>query len=101
MQLNGLIHLGSGACIGRCWDYGNYEPATAQFRVQASGPNGVVADNMAIVAEIEHGRHVVTAQEAPLYSVCPRQRFGHPVRAAKTDRRRNYVPGSDTGDEHF
>jgi len=70
VQLNGLIHLSSGACIGRCWDYGNYEPATAQFRVQASAPNGVVADNMDLVAEIEHGHHIVTAQEAPLYSVC-------------------------------
>jgi hypothetical protein len=70
VQLNGLIHIGSGACIGRCWDYGNYEPATAQFRVQASGPNGVVAGNTDLVAELEDGRHVVTAQEAPLYSVC-------------------------------
>ena len=71
VQLNGLIHIGSGACIGRCWDYGNYEPATAQFRIQASGPNKVVAGDMLEVAEIEHGRHVVTAQESPLYSVCP------------------------------
>jgi len=68
--MNGLIHVGSAACIGRCWDYGNYEPATGQFRVRVVGPNGVVADNMAIVAAIEAGRHVVTAAEAPLYSVC-------------------------------
>jgi len=71
VQLNGLIHIGSGACIGRCWNYGNYEPATAQFRVQAASPNKVVADNMVTVAEIEHGRHIVSVQEAPLYSVCP------------------------------
>ncbi len=71
MQLNGLIHIGSGACIGRCWNYGNYEPATAQFRVQAASPNKVVAGNMVTVGEIEHGRHIVTVQEAPLYSVCP------------------------------
>ncbi len=70
VQLNGLIHIGSGACIARCWDYGNYEPATAGFRVQTSAPNGVVAASMAIVAEIENGQHIVTAQEAPLYSVC-------------------------------
>lgn len=70
VQLNGLIHVGSGACIGRCWDYGNYEPATAQFRVQTTGPNKVVAGDMPVVAELEHGHHVVTAQEAPLYSVC-------------------------------
>jgi len=70
VQLNGLIHIGSGACIERCWDYGNYEPATAQFRVQAPGPNPVVAGDMSLVADLEQGRHVVTAPEAPLYSVC-------------------------------
>ena len=71
LQINGLIHVGSGVCIGRCFDYGNYEPATGQFRIQVAGPNGVVADNMGTVAELEEGRHIVTAQEAPLYSVCP------------------------------
>lgn len=70
VQLNGLIHVGSAACIGRCWDYENYEPATGQFRVRATGPNGVVAYDMAKVAEIEAGEHLVTAREAPLYSVC-------------------------------
>jgi len=69
--MNGLIHVGSAACIGRCWDFGNYEPATGQFRVRTSGPNGVVADNMDKVGELESGRHVVTAEEVPLYSVCP------------------------------
>jgi hypothetical protein len=70
-RLDGLIHAGSAACLGHCWDYGNYEPATGQFRIRVSGPNGVVVDNMRIVAEIESGRHVVTPQEAPLYNFCP------------------------------
>jgi hypothetical protein len=70
-SMNGLIHVGSAACIGHCWDFGNYEPATGQFRVRVSGPNGVVADNMDKVGELESGRHIVTAEEAPLYSVCP------------------------------
>ena len=70
-RLNGLIHVGSAACLGRCWDYGNYEPSTAQFRVRASAPNGVVVDDMQIVSDMEAGEHIVTAAEAPLYSVCP------------------------------
>jgi hypothetical protein len=70
IRLNGLIHVGSAPCIGHCWDYGNYEPSTGQFRVRASVPNGVVADDMRIVNEIETGKHIVTREEAPLYSVC-------------------------------
>lgn len=71
VRINGLIHVGSGVCIGRCWDYGNYEPSTAQFRARVFGPNGVVIDDMRKVAEIESGQHVVTTQEAPVFSVCP------------------------------
>jgi len=68
--LNGLVHIGSGACIGRCYDYANYEPATAQFRIRVNGENRVVAHTMNIVRDLEEGRHVVTATEAPIYSVC-------------------------------
>jgi hypothetical protein len=70
-RLNGLIHVGSAACLGRCWDYGNYEPASTQFRVRVSGPSKIIAGNTRTVAEIERGLHIVSVQEAPLYSVCP------------------------------
>ncbi len=69
-RLDGLIHVASGACLGRCWDYGNYEPASRAFRVRVSGPNHVVTDSTRTMADIESGKHVVTTQEAPLYSVC-------------------------------
>lgn len=75
-RINGLIHVGSTACLGRCWDYGNYEPSTGQFRIRVTGPNGVVADDMRTVGEIEAGRHVVTRDEAPLYNVCPSKALG-------------------------
>jgi len=69
-RLNGLGHAGAMACLGRCFDYGNYEPPTAQFRVRVTGPNNVVTDDSRTVAEIESGRHIVTSREAPLYTVC-------------------------------
>lgn len=71
IRLNGLIHVGSAACFGRCWDYGDYEPASAAFRVRVSGPSKIIAGSTRAVAEMEAGRHMVTPQEAPLYSVCP------------------------------
>jgi hypothetical protein len=69
-RLNGLQHVGAAACLGRCFDYGNYEPASGQFRVRVTGPNDVVTDDGRIVDEIESARHIVTPQEAPLYTVC-------------------------------
>jgi hypothetical protein len=73
-RLNGLEHAVAVACLGHCLDYGNYEASTAQFRVRVSGPNGVVASDIASVDEIGSGEHIVTAGEAPLYTVCaPKQ----------------------------
>jgi hypothetical protein len=70
-RLNALLHVADRACIGHCFSYGNYEPATRQFRIRVTGPNRVVAADMRVVQEIEEGQHIVTAAEDPLYSVCP------------------------------
>jgi hypothetical protein len=72
-RLNGLIHVGAAACWGHCFDYANYEPATAQFRIRVERPNPAAAPSMEIVQELEKGTHVVTSEEAPLYSICPTQ----------------------------
>jgi hypothetical protein len=69
-RLNGLEHAGAMACLGRCFDYGNYEPPSAAFRVRVSGPNGVVVSDMDTAGAITTGEHVVTPAEAPLYTVC-------------------------------
>jgi len=70
-RLNGLVHIGSGACLGHCFDYANYEASTGQFRIRVAGPNPFVAPTMKLVGEMESGQHIVTPAEAPLYSVCP------------------------------
>ena len=75
-RLNALIHVADRACIGRCFSYADYEPATGQFRIRIVGPNRVIAPNMTVVQEIEYGHHTVTPAEAPLYSVCPCQKEG-------------------------
>jgi hypothetical protein len=73
-RLNGLEHAVAGACLGRCFDYGNYEPPSAEFRVRVSGPNGVVVSDTVAVGEITTGEHTVTPGEAPLYIACaPKQ----------------------------
>jgi hypothetical protein len=69
-RLNGLEHAGAIACLGRCFDYGNYEAPSAAFRVRVSGPNGVVASDMDTAGAITVGEHMVTPGEAPLYTVC-------------------------------
>jgi len=78
-RLSPLLHVADRACIGRCFSYANYEPATAQFRIRVQGPNPVIAPTMQIVQEIEEGRHTVTQGEAPIYSVCQSTEASHPL----------------------
>jgi hypothetical protein len=72
-RLNPLVHVADRVCVAHCFSYGNYEPATGQFRIRIVGPNQVTAPNMTVVQDIEAGRHVVTPEEEPLYSLCVSQ----------------------------
>jgi hypothetical protein len=81
--LNGLVHVLDWACIGRCFDYGNYEPGTGQFRIRVLRRNQVVAPSIAIAQEIEFGHHIVAPDEAPLYSICPGPDSEQPLRLQK------------------
>ena len=67
---NALAHTVDRACIGHCFSYSNFEPATTHFRIRLAGSNRVAAPNMDIVREIEEGKHIVLSSEAPMYTVC-------------------------------
>ena len=69
-RVNGLGHVADRACIGHCYSYANYEPATAQFRIRATTEGGAASPSMQTVQEIERGQHIVTPAEAPLFAVC-------------------------------
>ncbi|HEV8412397.1 MAG TPA: hypothetical protein VGQ49_02300 [Bryobacteraceae bacterium] len=81
--LNSLVHVLDWACIGRCFDYANYEPGTGQFRIRVLRRNQVVAPTIAIAQEIEYGHHIVAPDEAPLYSICPGPDSEHRLRLQK------------------
>lgn len=67
----GMTHLVSRACIGHCFDYGNYEPATGQFRIHALPGNPVVLANIADVGSMLSGVYVVKASDLPLHALIP------------------------------
>ncbi len=69
-RINVLLHSADWACIGHCYSYADYEPATLAFRIQVDRPNSAVSTDMATVQDIEAGRHIVTPSESPIYSVC-------------------------------
>jgi hypothetical protein len=62
-------HLLDEACIGHCFAYGNYEPASTQFRVRALHGNRIVSSDVEQVAAMERGEYVVQPEDLPAYKI--------------------------------
>lgn len=62
-------HLVDRPCIGHCFSYGNYEPATEQFRVRAAPGNTIVAADPQTVAAMRFGAYVVQPQDLPMFQM--------------------------------
>jgi len=64
-----VYHSIERACIGHCFNYGNYEPSSLQFRVRAvPGTSFVVSSNFKAQA-IARGDYVVQKGDLPLVSI--------------------------------
>jgi hypothetical protein len=64
-----INHIVDRACIDRCFAYGNYEPASLQFRVRARAGNGIVMTSSDDVSAAERGVYLVQPSDLPLYQV--------------------------------
>jgi hypothetical protein len=69
LRINGSTHAIDRACLGRCYSYGNYEPSTKQFRVQAIARNPIVAANYVDSFRLQVGGYVVREDDLPLYAL--------------------------------
>jgi hypothetical protein len=57
------------ACIERCFSFGNYEPASGQFRVRALPANGIVTTSVQDAIDMARGYYAVKPQDLPVYQV--------------------------------
>ena len=62
-------HIADRACIGHCFSYGNYEPASAQFRVHANPGNLYAMHSYDAAVNMEDGSYEVQPQDLPAYQV--------------------------------
>ena len=66
-----LLHLLDRACIGRCFDFADYEPSTMQFRLRASAGSPYVMTSVDDVLTFESSRYVWLRRDIPLYRLQP------------------------------
>jgi hypothetical protein len=59
-------HLISRACIGRCFDFANYEAATGQFRIRAQPGNPIAVSSYGAVHYMELGTYPRQPRDPPL-----------------------------------
>ena len=62
-------HIIDRACIGYCFSYGNYEPATEVFRIRARPGNAYVMTDSDDTVAMEEGSYVVRPEDLPAYQV--------------------------------
>ncbi len=61
-----LEHMVDRECIGRCFDFGNYEPATTQFRLRATPANTFVMSDIDDVSQLERNTYSWNRQDIKL-----------------------------------
>ncbi len=66
---NPTTHMIDRACIGRCFSYGNYEPASAQFRVRVTGASPLVVSTDRDANALQTGEYIVQTRDLPLYQI--------------------------------
>lgn len=70
-------HFVDRACVGHCFNYANYEPASGQFRVRARPGNLYVASALHFKSEadLHAGNYEIDAPPLPAYRIykCPSQ----------------------------
>jgi hypothetical protein len=64
-----IQHLLDQACIGHCFSYGNYEPASGQFRVRVNPGNPYAMFDFDDTADMENGTYDVQDADLPAYQV--------------------------------
>ncbi|MGQ9918618.1 MAG: hypothetical protein ACUVS7_14490 [Bryobacteraceae bacterium] len=69
LGMNPLLHLIDRACIGHCFSYANYEPASAAFRLRSRPGSPVVLYSPERVSALMQGRYVVRPEDLPLYGL--------------------------------
>jgi hypothetical protein len=62
-------HSLSRACIGKCFDYGNYEPSTGEFRIRVHHGSPVVTDSVDDDRAMQAGFYTVRPEDLPMNEI--------------------------------
>jgi len=64
-----FLHIADRACVGKCFLYSNYEPATKQFRIRVREGSPIVTSNVDDNGDMESGVYEVQEEDLPLKEI--------------------------------
>jgi hypothetical protein len=64
-----INHMIDRACIGHCFSFANYEPASQQFRLRVRPDSPVVTDSAVTSGSMDQGHYVVQADDLPMTEI--------------------------------
>jgi hypothetical protein len=64
-----VYHVVERACIGRCFSYANYEPASRQFRIRVHAGSPIVTSSSDDAEAMASGNYVVKPSDPPLTAI--------------------------------
>jgi hypothetical protein len=67
LYVQALQHVVDRPCIGRCFDFADYEPSTGKFRLRAQPGNSFVISDYAEVGNLERGQFVFKRPDIAVY----------------------------------
>jgi hypothetical protein len=62
-------HIVDRECMGHCFSYGNYEPASGVFRIRALPENKYAMSDFEDVASMEGGEYKILPEDLPAYQI--------------------------------
>jgi len=68
-RLPHIVHLVDRACVGKCFVFQNYEPASGQFRVRVRAGSPVAIDNSQTAERMEAGEYTVQEKDLPIWEI--------------------------------
>jgi hypothetical protein len=73
LYVQALQHVAGRPCIGRCFDFADYEPSTAQFRLRALPGNAFAITDSADIDNLEHKQFIFNRADVLVYRLFPCQ----------------------------
>ena len=64
-----IVHMVDRACIGRCFSYENYEPASGEFRVRVREDSPVASVDSDDREAMEAGEYTVQPEDLPIWQI--------------------------------